>query len=499
MLIRRLLGPIATVAFVTGVLGAGPARAQAPLGFTIDTVQGYPGDTVNGHVNPTDIAANCNTTIDALEAVFAPIVDTMANDFSFIDMYFPECIVDPNCSVFKSTYDNYEQEAYIAITFTALGIAANFDLGTGPAAEVALPQTFILTFAQIATQQPVGDRSLFDMTTGEGSITVPNIAPGHWAVAAACVEPHIELVPGAITAGAALLQSLGVPLTFPDDGAFVNMLLDSSSNIFLPNLATTLLVPMVSPKALGFQLFTIPQCGNGVVELGEQCDDGNTAGGDCCSATCQYEGSGSACADDGDVCTSDVCDGAGSCTHPIICGDVPIDGRSLSIRRSPSGSEKLVFMSTDPDVPFPAAGGPNDPRIAGATLEVITEGEGTAVFEMPPGNWTANGPATVFKFVNEQAPGGPSTVKVTLLKQGRILKVQARDTGLPLVDPLVRAAARFRVGLTRSCALFEPETVKKDEPDYFLAKKAPAPAVPNCSNNALGFSPSGAFLDPLTD
>ena len=99
---------------------------------------------------------------------------------------------------------------------------------------------------------------------------------------------------------------------------------------------------------------------------------------------------------------------------------MPIDGRSLSIRRSPSGSEKLVFMSTDPDVPFPAAGGPNDPRVAGATLEVITEGEGTAVFEMPPGNWTANGPATVFKFVNEQAPGGPSTVKVTLLKQGRI-------------------------------------------------------------------------------
>jgi cysteine-rich repeat protein len=30
-------------------------------------------------------------------------------------------------------------------------------------------------------------------------------------------------------------------------------------------------------------------CGNGVLDPGEQCDDGNTVGGDCCSATCQIE------------------------------------------------------------------------------------------------------------------------------------------------------------------------------------------------------------------
>lgn len=32
-----------------------------------------------------------------------------------------------------------------------------------------------------------------------------------------------------------------------------------------------------------------PVCGNGSVEAGEQCDDGNTASGDGCSATCQIE------------------------------------------------------------------------------------------------------------------------------------------------------------------------------------------------------------------
>ncbi len=33
-------------------------------------------------------------------------------------------------------------------------------------------------------------------------------------------------------------------------------------------------------------------CGNGVIESGEECDDGNTVSGDGCSATCQTEGGG---------------------------------------------------------------------------------------------------------------------------------------------------------------------------------------------------------------
>jgi cysteine-rich repeat protein len=57
------------------------------------------------------------------------------------------------------------------------------------------------------------------------------------------------------------------------------------------------------------------QCGNGTLETPEQCDDGNTAGGDCCSATCTYEAGFSPCTTDNNVCTVDLCNGTGVCLH----------------------------------------------------------------------------------------------------------------------------------------------------------------------------------------
>lgn len=58
--------------------------------------------------------------------------------------------------------------------------------------------------------------------------------------------------------------------------------------------------------------YAISACGNGVLDGGEQCDDGNVRDGDCCTSTCQLATVGSLCTD-GDVCTDDACDGAGAC------------------------------------------------------------------------------------------------------------------------------------------------------------------------------------------
>ena len=61
-------------------------------------------------------------------------------------------------------------------------------------------------------------------------------------------------------------------------------------------------------------------CGNGILDPGEQCDDGNVFDGDCCSSSCRPENPGGWCPDDGNICTDDVCDGAGNCVHPPKSG-----------------------------------------------------------------------------------------------------------------------------------------------------------------------------------
>jgi hypothetical protein len=70
-----------------------------------------------------------------------------------------------------------------------------------------------------------------------------------------------------------------------------------------------------------------PVCGNGIVEAGEQCDSGAANGtlASCCTLDCTLKPLGTSCADDGNPCTRDVCDGADAvCQHPpgnagVVC------------------------------------------------------------------------------------------------------------------------------------------------------------------------------------
>ncbi|MDX2165919.1 MAG: hypothetical protein SF182_02605 [Deltaproteobacteria bacterium] len=64
-------------------------------------------------------------------------------------------------------------------------------------------------------------------------------------------------------------------------------------------------------------------CGDGTLAANEDCDDNNTANGDCCDSTCQFESPGSPCAD-GNLCNGDeTCDGSGGCDPgaPLDCDD----------------------------------------------------------------------------------------------------------------------------------------------------------------------------------
>jgi cysteine-rich repeat protein len=103
-------------------------------------------------------------------------------------------------------------------------------------------------------------------------------------------------------------------------------------------------------------------CGDGVIDPGEECDDGNTTAGDGCDASCRIETcwtcdgvlgqqsfctratAGTACDADGTPCTLDTCDGSGTC----VAGGAP-SGCAQAL----SGKSQLAF-SGDPTAPAKA-------------------------------------------------------------------------------------------------------------------------------------------------
>ena len=69
---------------------------------------------------------------------------------------------------------------------------------------------------------------------------------------------------------------------------------------------------------------TLPSCGDGVVDTGEGCDDGNNTDGDGCRADCMLPFCGDGITDPGETCddgNGESCDGCTTyCVYPT-CGD----------------------------------------------------------------------------------------------------------------------------------------------------------------------------------
>jgi hypothetical protein len=170
--------------------------------------------------------------------------------------------------------------------------------------------------------------------------------------------------------------------------------------------------------------------------------------------------------------------------------DRPIDAVRLLLKKTPT-KETVLFVSRDPNFLFPPVGSADDPATGtpgGVVVELFSVNEGAASLGVPAGaGWTVKeGNTDAFKFVNRQAPSGGSPVRLAILKEGRLLRVVAGATGLPLAGPQGAVGIRVVTGTRRSCALFDAATIRKDEAGRFLAKGAVASSLTDCADVSLG-------------
>ncbi len=129
----------------------------------------------------------------------------------------------------------------------------------------------------------------------------------------------------------------------------------------------------------------VTECGNGIFEPGEQCDDGNTVPGDGCDATCQVEQCGPVQCQDFNPCTADVCADAtaGTCEFQALP-----DGTSCELDGIPGTTESCqagTCQAPAPDVALlvldPAVLA--DPAFSLAAMHdrLASDGDGPALFD----------------------------------------------------------------------------------------------------------------------
>jgi hypothetical protein len=164
-----------------------------------------------------------------------------------------------------------------------------------------------------------------------------------------------------------------------------------------------------------------------------------------------------------------------------------VDAAKLVLKGSGT-SGRIAFVSKDPNAFVPTPGSEDDPRVHGAIVTLVSPLEPPVSFFVPA-TWTLwkakTTPTTSYSF-GAHTFAQKETVKRINLKQGKGLKIRAKQVGLALASPQGQVGVRLTIGNHRTCALFDAGTVLRDEPGRFIAKGASHTALADCSDAALG-------------
>ncbi len=190
---------------------------------------------------------------------------------------------------------------------------------------------------------PYGTSRELDVTLGSGGVTPAQAGNYHYTITNAVVT-GLTLTSQAITVAVSATCGDGFvndPSEVCDDGNLntgdgcdAACLLEvgepcAGDTDCASNLCNMAAMPPVCAPPVG--------CGNGVLEPGEACDDGNNMNGDGCTAACQIE-DGNPCATN-DECSSGVCDmneapplcePAGSCGNGVLDAPESCDDGNLT-------------------------------------------------------------------------------------------------------------------------------------------------------------------------
>jgi cysteine-rich repeat protein len=250
--------------------------------------------------------------------------------------------------------------------------------------------------------------------------------------------------------------------------------------IGVPSGSVNAIAPTV-PGLDGIAFAPIGACGDGLHNIGEECDDGNLLSGDCCSPTCEFDAVGTPCPTAGSPCTINRCDGAGSCRGTIPSGCAAPGKSVLMLQNSAQDAkDKLLFK-----------------WLKGAQTDLVAFGDplNSADYALCLYTGPQRAPLTHFAIPNDSAKwqplstrgyrykdkgGSAAGVTRVLLKSGAAGKsmAQVKGRGANLPDPTfsnlpVPVTAQLVNSQTNACfeAVFESSDLRKNDSGHFLAVK----------------------------
>ncbi|MBI3784502.1 MAG: IPT/TIG domain-containing protein [Deltaproteobacteria bacterium] len=329
------------------------------------------------------IPAGAPTSIDPTFSAFDSFGNEIHNQLNAVN------VLPANCTVGDTTYCSYRAYLSLSSTFVPPPRVTSVSVTFGPAAggtgvtvtgtgfTGATAVTFGATAAPSFTVN--GDTSITAVSpaASAGTVDVTVTTPGGTSSASATDQFTFVAAPavsglspdGGTVDGGTLVAISGrsfievSAVNFGDTPAGFTVNDDSSITAVSPAAeavdtvhVTVVTVGGMSATTAADEFTYTPStatsaCGDGKLDPGEQCDDGAANGtpGDCCTVTCTFQPAGTACTDDGSLCTSDVCDAAGMCTHPIspwpACTPPDVAaGASLIMRTRTSGGNEAQFQ-----------------------------------------------------------------------------------------------------------------------------------------------------------